>query len=101
MREPRVCIILWFIYLYCDALAIRRAKSRLNLRNIVSVVDPFWESRLSFKCQGCGKCCVNEGDVWFSTEEFGDLASKLRISAQEALDKYSELVLSGWVKIKD
>ena len=61
----------------------------------------FWENGLKFGCTGCGKCCQNDGEVWFDSDEFAELADHLKLSHNEVLDQYSEKVMSGWIKIKN
>jgi Fe-S-cluster containining protein len=60
-----------------------------------------WENGLKFGCTGCGKCCQNDGEVWFDSDEFAELADHLNLSHNDVLDQYSEKVMSGWVKIKN
>jgi Fe-S-cluster containining protein len=59
-----------------------------------------WSGGLKFSCTGCGKCCQNEGEVWFDTDEFADLVTSLNLSAKDVLAIYVEEVKSGWVKLK-
>lgn len=60
----------------------------------------WWKDGLTFGCTGCGRCCQNEGEVWFDTDEFYELCQNLKMPFTEALDKYSESVIGGWIKMK-
>ncbi len=64
---------------------------------------PFWmqEDRVKFSCTGCGRCCQNDGEVWFNLEEFTELAMSLNMPAETALELYVEEVKSDWVKMKN
>ena len=42
----------------------------------------FWKNGLSFTCTGCGGCCQNEGDTWFTTHEFCRLVSSLGLPVE-------------------
>jgi len=63
----------------------------------------WWSSDegLTFGCTGCGRCCQNDGVVWLDTDEFADLCYSLKLSHEEVLDKYSDQIMSGWVKLKN
>lgn len=60
----------------------------------------WWENGLKFGCTACGRCCQNEGEVWLDDDEFADLALYLQESPLAVLDRYSENLISGWVKMK-
>lgn len=60
----------------------------------------WWMEGLKFGCTACGKCCQNEGEVWMDSDEFADLAIHLKETPLSVLDKYSERVQKGWVKMK-
>ena len=61
-----------------------------------------WQTEgLQFGCTGCGRCCQTEGEVWFDTDEFYDLAIHLNIPFQTALDQYTSTITGGWVKLKN
>jgi uncharacterized protein len=62
---------------------------------------PHWSKGLSFKCTGCGRCCQNDGDVWFNTEEFVALAYYLGLPAEDVFNCYAQDVEEGWVKMKE
>ena len=59
------------------------------------------ENPMTFSCTGCGRCCQNEGEVWFNSDEFADLVRYKNMPAEEVLDTYSDEVLNGWVKMKN
>jgi Fe-S-cluster containining protein len=70
-----------------------------NMKTIQTV--PFWQTEdLYFQCTGCGRCCQNEGDVWFSHEEFFDLVNMLNMPIEEAFESYVVRVLGNWVEAK-
>lgn len=75
---------------------IREIKDDITNDNL-----PWWNEGLSFSCTGCGKCCINDGEVWMDTEEFVDLSHLLKLSNKETLDEYVERVQSGWVLIRN
>ena len=60
----------------------------------------WWQEGLKFGCTACGKCCQNEGEVWMDSDEFADLTIHLEESPKNVLEKYSEKVMNGWVKMK-
>eukprot|EP01040_Poterioochromonas_malhamensis_P011595 gene11595-12647_t len=64
---------------------------------------PFWvqEDRVKFSCTGCGRCCQNDGEVWFNLEEFTELAMSLNMPAETAMELYVDEVKSDWVKMKN
>ena len=73
-----------------------------GIREIPSELEkPWYEKGLQFDCSGCGKCCINDGEVWMDTEEFVDLSKRLKLSNYDTLQEYSESVLNGWVKIRN
>jgi len=83
-----------------------RSNSRYNRRSQLYATTKedsklHWENGLKFGCTGCGKCCQNDGEVWFDSDEFHELSDHLQLSHNDVLDKYSEKVMSGWVKIKN
>jgi uncharacterized protein len=55
---------------------------------------------LKFGCTACGRCCQNKGEVWFNDDEFADLALYMSEPPAQVLERYSEKVTSGWVKVK-
>lgn len=55
---------------------------------------------LSFTCTGCGGCCQNEGDTWFTTHEFCRLVSSLGLPVEDVLDIYVSDIVAHWVKMK-
>jgi Fe-S-cluster containining protein len=61
----------------------------------------WWQSGLKFGCTACGRCCQNDGEVWLDADEFCDLTSHLKLPPAVVLEKYSEKVMSGWVKLKN
>ena len=69
--------------------------------------DPRWwsgaldEEGVKFGCTGCGRCCQNDGVVWLDTDEFADLCESLKMKPDDVLDRYTEEVMSGWVKLKN
>ena len=64
--------------------------------------DTFWKDKgVKFGCTGCGLCCANDGEVWFDTEEFNNLANHLKLPPEDVLSFYAAEVQSGWVKLKD
>ena len=69
-------------------------------REAVATTKPFWREGLRFECTGCGRCCQNEGEVWFDSEEFVDLVRSLRLPPADVLNTYVELVMNGWIKMK-
>lgn len=63
--------------------------------------DPVhWDKGLKFSCTGCGKCCLNEGEVWFDVNEFTELVNSLHLPAEDVLDAYAEETMGNWVKVK-
>jgi Fe-S-cluster containining protein len=60
----------------------------------------WWKDGLTFGCTGCGRCCQNEGEVWFDTDEVYDLCELLNMSHEQVLDRYAESIITGWVKVK-
>ncbi len=55
---------------------------------------PLWyESGLSFKCTGCGRCCSKEpGYVWLSEDDIERACMHLKLTRSEFLKKYTRLV---------
>jgi len=62
--------------------------------------DFFWKNGLSFTCTGCGGCCQNEGDTWFTMHEFCRLVSSLGLPVEDILDIYVHDIVADWVKMK-
>lgn len=106
----------WFVVLICIAhiasgwksifrwkpLQITAQKGRYLTKLQSTLTDKvWWKDGLQFSCTGCGRCCQNDGEVWFDTDEFFDLCKLLNITFEEAIDKYTESVHSGWIKIKN
>lgn len=60
----------------------------------------WWTEGLKFGCTACGRCCQNKGEVWLNGDEFADLALYISESPLQLLERYSEKVTSGWVKVK-
>lgn len=60
----------------------------------------FWKNGLSFTCTGCGGCCQNEGDTWFTIHEFYRLVSSLGLPVEDVLDIYVSDIVAHWVKMK-
>lgn len=60
----------------------------------------FWMNGLSFTCTGCGGCCQNEGDTWFTTHEFCRLVNSLGLPVEDVLDIYVSDIVAHWVKMK-
>ena len=52
----------------------------------------------SFSCQRCGRCCGGAGDgfVFLYDKELLQIAKKLRISVQECVTKYVEVINSEY-----
>ena len=55
---------------------------------------------LLFKCTGCGRCCLNEGEVWMDGGEFTDVADFMNISLLDLMNGYTE-ISGGWAKAKN
>jgi Fe-S-cluster containining protein len=63
--------------------------------------DKWWEEGLPFTCTGCGKCCQNDGEVWFNTDEFYDLSLLLDKAFEDTINEYMETISFGWLKAKN
>lgn len=82
---------------------------RLSKKISDSASNTWWgkgEQEVNFKCTGCGKCCSNEGEVWFNTDEVADLVMYLNAtrgeeSTEEILERYADDFMPGWVKMKN
>ena len=104
----------------------RKISSRLHS----TMTIPWWSEKsegLSFKCTGrsferthththththrlfitsvqllgCGKCCQNDGEVWFDASEFSDVSDYMNITLSALLDGYTESIIGGWAKMKN
>ena len=52
--------------------------------------SPWYQTGLSFKCTGCGKCCTGSpGVVWVTEKEIELIAEFLGLSVQETLTKHT------------
>lgn len=76
-----------------------------TLNNILksTATDTWWKEKngLQFSCTSCGRCCQNDGEVWFDTDEFYDLCKLLNMTFENAIDTYTESISSGWIKMKN
>lgn len=53
----------------------------------------FYKEGLSFKCQGCGRCCEGfPGYVWISDEDIKNISRYLKIEREEFLKKYTRAI---------
>lgn len=96
----RNSLLTWLgILLYANSFSIRLP--RINLHRPSGLrAAPFWQDGLHFGCTGCGKCCKNEGDVFFSIDEFSDLAARMKVPAETVLEQYADKVIGDWGKMK-
>jgi Fe-S-cluster containining protein len=86
-----------------------KIRRRFTERNVATTPEKderaadgqWWHDGVDFGCTACGKCCVNDGEVWFDMDEFYELSEYLNMSYTDVLDDYAEEVKSGWVKLKD
>eukprot|EP00981_Chlorochromonas_danica_P005795 scaffold1190_cov187-Ochromonas_danica.AAC.27 len=62
--------------------------------------DPYWSNGLHFQCTGCGRCCLNEGEVWFDSNEFTDLVDILHLPIEDVLTIYTDEIRNDWVRLK-
>jgi Fe-S-cluster containining protein len=74
--------------------------NHLHISATTTSQDVWWKEGVNFKCTGCGKCCMNDGEVWLDVDEFHDLCSSLNMTYESALDQYVESIQSNWVKLK-
>ena len=66
--------------------------------------DPWWSqdsADLRFKCTGCGRCCLNDGEVWMDGGEFNEVADFMNISLATLMDDYTDMISGGWAKMKN
>jgi len=83
-----------------------------RVANAIEQSNPWWAQQqsggLPFDCTACGKCCKNDGEVWFNTDEYVDLVEELQrqdssglMTQEYILQHYVEEVKQGWVRIKN
>lgn len=61
----------------------------------------WYEEGLSFKCQGCGKCCHGfPGYVWLNQKEILKISAYLSLSVDHFLKKYTR-VAYGKISLKE
>lgn len=66
----------------------------------VTLQETWWRDGLNFGCTGCGKCCQNDGDVWFDIDEFADLCKYLNLSPEDTIEKYGDFVKGSFIRMK-
>lgn len=103
MRGMRAALLVWLGLRALSSLRLPSPRPRpLSLCATTDAPSaPWWKDGLSFKCTGCGRCCMNEGEVWLDSDEFHDLCIALCMSPKAAADAYVEQVVSGWVRLKN
>lgn len=53
----------------------------------------WYEEGLHFECTGCGRCCTGSpGYVWVNDEEIQEMASYLKLTKKEFIQRYTRLV---------
>ena len=57
------------------------------------------DSKFSFKCRKCGKCCKHQDTILFNTRDIFNIARKLQITPEEVIDKYTETYIGNASKI--
>ena len=70
--------------------------------NDETLSEPWWvqdTDGLHFKCTGCGRCCLNDGEVWMDGAEFSDVADFMNVSLSDLMNEYTETVSGGWAKM--
>lgn len=90
-------------HLACSSLAfLQRVLPHPSVSTAIqaAMTSVWWRDGVDFKCTGCGKCCMNEGEVWLDIDEFHDLAEYLNLTFSATIDKYVENIQSNWVKLK-
>ena len=64
-------------------------RKSLLLGNFMTITSPWYQTGLSFKCTGCGKCCTGSpGAVWVTENEIELIAQFLNISKEEVYAKH-------------
>ena len=85
-----------------NALAIQRVALDGWIGEVATPDNVWWtKDELKFDCTGCGKCCVNDGEVWMDIDEFVDLIELLQDTSTAIYDKYVDAAMDGWVKLKN
>lgn len=57
------------------------------------------DDSFGFKCQQCGKCCMNRGDIIINPFDVYNAAKYLGITTSEFIEKYTNIDLGGQSKI--
>ena len=70
-------------------------------KTAVGSTDIWWQNGLKFGCTGCGKCCQNDGEVWFDIDEFSDLCDHLNLTHDETIEKYGDTIKGSFIKMKN
>lgn len=73
--------------------AVKRAVGQNDIE-FIGIDDSF-----GFKCQQCGQCCINRGDIIINPFDVYNGAKYLGISTTEFLTKYTNIQLGGHSKI--
>lgn len=68
-----------------------------QLQNKVEFVKE--DDTFDFKCQRCGQCCMNRGDIVLSPFDIYKAAKHLGITHEEFIDKYTNVTLGGGSKL--
>src|SRR4051812_28740106 len=76
-------------------------RPQMKLDVIPSTTAPWYSNGLQFTCQQCGNCCTGgPGYVWISDEELSRLATHLKMSPLEVVEKYCRRV-EGKLSLKE
>src|SRR4051812_21856933 len=70
--------------------------------DVISSTDSVWYANgLQFTCQQCGNCCTGgPGYVWISDEELTRLATHLKLSPAQVVERYCRRV-NGRLSLKE
>jgi len=125
MEMARFSLFVWSILCLSPAALLRISPAELRMTSVTgqgqSMISrrqlervageirhasaPKWWSEegegLKFACSGCGRCCQNDGDVWLDTDEFADLCEGLKMTPADVLERYTDEIVGGWVKLKN
>ena len=109
MNQQFASIFLFFsLFSYHESLRVAPSHFRSSVvqstnANSDVLHEPWWSQGsggLHFKCTGCGRCCLNDGEVWMDAGEFTDVADFKNVSLIDLMNEYTEIVSGGWAKMK-